>query len=416
MTVVRNYKAILAYLDWSPARFNANESLGTPVFITYSFVDGSNLPSLAEYEPYQNDGYSSLTRSQRANFRDVVSIVEASAGIKFVEVNEGGMIEVMNTSGSSWGGWAGYPSVDEYYYDSYQYLVIDNSGNYNEGSYAYLTMLHELGHALGLSHPHEGDLILSPSLDNLSHTVMTYNNSSSTSYPSILGSMDELALSHLYGSGSFDLTGWSYRFSNGRFVCNGTDRSNVIVGVSDPNKLSGLGGKDALYGRNQADTLNGGSGADTLVGYSGDDRLIGGSGRDLIRGGWGDDSLIGGRAKDIMRGDWGDDNFIFLNSMDSSRFASRADVIKDFAYGSNTIDLSAIDASTEISGSNTFTFIGTSEFDTSPEGGVCFQQFNLGGTANDYTMVYIDTDSDPDPEMSIKIMGIHYLTSSDFIL
>ena len=44
------------------------------------------------------------------------------------------------------------------------------------------------------------------------------------------------------------------------------------------------------------------------------------------------------------------------------------------------------------------------------------KQFNNAGTSNDYTMVYIDTDNDSGTEMSIKLMGLHNLTASDFIL
>ena len=47
------------------------------------------------------------------------------------------------------------------------------SGGYAPGSLWYETMLHELGHALGLGHPHE-DLIISSGLDNTAVTLMSY--------------------------------------------------------------------------------------------------------------------------------------------------------------------------------------------------------------------------------------------------
>jgi Ca2+-binding RTX toxin-like protein len=43
------------------------------------------------------------------------------------------------------------------------------------GDYNYLTIIHEIGHALGLKHPHEEGVVLPSNDDNLAHTVMTYN-------------------------------------------------------------------------------------------------------------------------------------------------------------------------------------------------------------------------------------------------
>lgn len=37
-------------------------------------------------------------------------------------------------------------------------------------------------------------------------------------------------------------------------------------------------------------------------------------------------------------------------------------------------------------------------------------------TSNDYTVVYVDNDRDIGSEMAIKLVGLHDLTASDFIL
>lgn len=87
----------------------------------------------------------------------------------------------------------------------------------------------------------------------------------------------------------------------------------------------------------------------------------------------------------------------------------------DFERG-DKIDLSAIDASTILEGNNAFIFKGTTGFGSSPQGEVYYKKFDNPGTANDYTMVFIDTDNDRGTEMSIKLMGLHNLTASDFIL
>ena len=158
------------------------------------------------------------------------------------------------------------------------------------------------------------------------------------------------------------------------------------------------------------------AGKDTLDGGGGKDKLYGGSGKDTLEGGKGKDTLQGDAGKDIMFGGSSADTFVFTKTSDSKVKASKADVIKDFEQGKDHIDLSAIDASTKLDGNNKFTFDGTTSFGTSNEGDIYFKQFNNAGTANDYTMVYIDTDNDRGTEMSIKLMGLHNLTADDFIL
>ena len=115
-------------------------------------------------------------------------------------------------------------------------------------------------------------------------------------------------------------------------------------------------------------------------------------------------------------GGTGADTFVFRKTSDSSVRASSADIIRDFTQGQDKIDLHYIDASTKLSGNNTFTFDGTKSFGTSKQGDIYYKKFNNPGTSNDYTMVYIDTDSDRGKEMSIKLMGLYDLTADDFIL
>ena len=180
-----------------------------------------------------------------------------------------------------------------------------------------------------------------------------------------------------------------------------------FYGTSGNNTLKGNNGNDLLYGQNGNDTLYGGNNNDRLYGGSGNDTLRGDAGRDILQGNAGKDTLFGGADADT---------FVFRKTSDSSASASSADIIRDFTRGSDKIDLHYIDASTKLSGNNAFTFDGTKSFGTSKEGDIYYKQFNNAGTSNDYTMVYIDTDNDTGTEMSIKLMGLHALTASDFIL
>lgn len=162
--------------------------------------------------------------------------------------------------------------------------------------------------------------------------------------------------------------------------------------------------------------LTGDSAANALTGNSGRNTLTGAAGNDTIAGGGGNDTITGGAGRDVLTGGAGNDVFKFLALADMTTSTSTTDVIMDFKRGQDKIDLSTMDASTKISGNNKFTFDAKIAHSTSKEGDIYYKQFNNAGTSNDYTLVYIDTDSDISSEAVIKVMNLHSFTASDFIL
>ncbi|MEO8241395.1 MAG: zinc-dependent metalloprotease family protein [bacterium] len=321
MTIATDYTAILAAADGQPtAAWNALTSPGSPVIVTYSFVTGPDLATWQADTPYANDGYTSLTTTERANFRDALAEYQSAAGILFVEVGSGqGMVNAVNTSGSSYGGWATVASSSTYYTGGGE-LVIDNSGNYDEGSYAFQTMLHELGHAMGLEHPWEGGVTLAPAIDDQAHTVMTYNTT--FPYAEHLGTLDVAALQAQYGAASA-VQGWTVVMGKKVLDVTGSGHADAILGVAGSSRLYGGGGNDSLHGRQSDDTLRGGGGADHLYGNTGNDKLYGNqgddslfgfddshswsSGSDTLYGGAGNDQLTGGMQADVLIGGSGND-------------------------------------------------------------------------------------------------------------
>ncbi|SLN58528.1 hypothetical protein [Roseisalinus antarcticus] len=313
MTEVSDYSALLAANQDANARWNSFAELGTPVVVSYSFLVDSNLPE-PDDGAYSVEGYHRFGPAQRANFRDALSIYAANTGAVFVEVESGtGMLDVYRATGSSYGGWAHMPSVSE----SWIYrgdLVIDNKGAYHEGSYGFLTILHELGHALGLKHPHQGATTLAEDVDDLSHTVMTYNIAAP--YSEDLAPFDTSALQHLYGFAQDDPDRkifWHTRLK--RLEAHLGDGDDVLVGIDQPNRILGGGGHDSLWGRGGDDTLNGQSGSDLLQGLGGDDILRGMAGRDTIYGNLAGasfpvsdrDRIFGGNGRDSLFGQHGED-------------------------------------------------------------------------------------------------------------
>ncbi|MBX3517815.1 MAG: PD40 domain-containing protein [Rhodospirillales bacterium] len=93
-----------------------------------------------------------------------------------------------------------------------------------------------------------------------------------------------------------------------------------------------------------------------------------------------------------------------------------ADVITDFEHGRDKIDLHDFDASTVRPGNNAFLWRGTGPFTTSGEGELHYQKYDNAGTANDYTVIFGDTDADTASEFQIKLQGLVTLSQADFIL
>ncbi|WP_170358270.1 M10 family metallopeptidase C-terminal domain-containing protein [Ruegeria arenilitoris] len=189
-----------------------------------------------------------------------------------------------------------------------------------------------------------------------------------------------------------------------------------IVGSAQGDNLTGNDQINYLLGGAGNDVLDGGIKDDVLRGSKGDDLVMGARGWDTLYGGNGNDTIVGGIGRDIMTGGADADTFVFNSITEGSAIRQKADLIMDFTRGVDKIDLSAIDASEVLAGDDTFLFNGAAPATASDEGEVFYVQSNPAGTIYDRTFVYIDTDGDQDPEMMIKIVGLHDLTANDFIL
>jgi VCBS repeat-containing protein len=156
--------------------------------------------------------------------------------------------------------------------------------------------------------------------------------------------------------------------------------------------------------------------ANTLVGNSGRNVLRGEAGNDHLSAGAGNDVLIGGLHRDVLTGGAGIDIFRWDSAAETGNSAGARDIISDFSLRDDVIDLSHIDASVPLAGNNAFVWRGTNAFTTSPVGEVRIGFLNNAGTANDYTIVYLDTDTDVMPEAQIQLSGLVNLRSADFAL
>ncbi len=120
--------------------------------------------------------------------------------------------------------------------------------------------------------------------------------------------------------------------------------------------IEGGYGDDTLYALGGNDQVMGGAGNDYLDGGAGNDRLNGDGGNDRLFGNAGNDTLIGGAGADTMIGGGGRDTFLFRAASDSpsSTPFGGVDKILDFESGVDKIDLSQIDANTQLQGNQSF--------------------------------------------------------------
>jgi Ca2+-binding RTX toxin-like protein len=151
------------------------------------------------------------------------------------------------------------------------------------------------------------------------------------------------------------------------------------------------------------DSITGGTAADTLLGLAGNDTLTGGAGNDSLTGGAGADVLIGGA---------GNDRFIYTATTDSGTTAVLRDIINDFTVGSDSIDVSAIDANTATGGNAAFTWRGTRAINAAGQLSMAYD-----ATTNT-TVISGNVDANIAVDFTIALLGNYTttLTQNDFVL
>ncbi|MBD1588617.1 M10 family metallopeptidase C-terminal domain-containing protein [Pseudomonas typographi] len=135
--------------------------------------------------------------------------------------------------------------------------------------------------------------------------------------------------------------------------------------------------------------------ANRLYGYWGDDTLAGGAGNDTLDGNVGNDVLTGGLGADKLTGGSGNDRFVFTSSADSH--AGSSDLITDFIWGQDKLDVAALGVTGLGDGSNgtlrmTYDEVNDRTYLRSNEVGADGHAFQVTLAGFDYTRLITNAD------------------------
>ncbi len=338
--------------------------------LTFSFPTSASFygAGYGDGEPLNN--FAVLNAAQQATARAALDAYSSISNLTFTQVTESAAKHAdlrfaMSDAPST--AWAYFPSTAAEGGDNW---FNKSSGYYSspvKGNYAYTTFLHEIGHALGLEHAHEG-YVMPVDRDSMEYTVMSYRSYTGASlnggytneswgYAQSLMMYDIAAIQQMYGAdyttNSGDTT-YSWSPSTGQMSINGAGQgapggNRILLTVWDGGgsdtydfsnyttalkvdlrpgewtttsatqlaKLHYDGSKVAVGNianallhnddpRSLVENAKGGAGSDVITGNAAANTIWGNSGNDKVHGGAGKDVIFGGSgaADPFDAADW----------------------------------------------------------------------------------------------------------------
>ena len=312
--------------------------LGSGVTLSYSFPSGT-ASFIPGYGFNEQDDWLPVSLTEQQAFENALDTWANVANVNFTKVEDNSSIvgeirlaQSFAVSDDDSAAWAYFPSNNPSAGDIWlSPTSFTSASSLAEGSFNYSTLIHELGHSLGLDHPFSrsssSNVTLPTSLDNVFYTVMSYTDDPSGNdyfidrYSDTPMVLDIQALQYIYGANtSYNSGDTTYTFTDTDkyfetiWDAGGTDTidytsstTGAVIDLSEGNSSSlgqpvvftnGLGVTQYTDSRTvwiaydtEIENARGSQSNDTIVGNDLNNELYGHWGEDLLLALGGDDSL-----------------------------------------------------------------------------------------------------------------------------